>query len=175
MSIVAVNRQRSVRMNLPLLEEIAGSLLAELRVGDVELEINVISAHDMTCLNEKFLRHKGSTDVIAFDYLNSGGQRAVTTPKTRSTTQRGASLHGEIFVCADEAVIQARKYRTCWQSEVVRYLVHGILHLLGYSDLRLEARRRMKRAEDRLLRRLARRFSLAELGPAAKLARCTNR
>ena len=45
-------------------------------------------------------------------------------------------LHGEIFICVDEAVWQARKFRTSWQSEIVRYLVHGVLHLLGHDDSR---------------------------------------
>ena len=170
MSIVAANRQRSVRIHLPLLEEIAESLLVELRVGEAELEISVVSAEDMTRLNEEFLKHRGSTDVITFDYGNSGGQGFVTGPKPVAMERRHP-LHGEIFICVDEAVLQAGKFSTSWQSELIRYLVHGVLHLLGYSDLRLAERRRMKRAENRLLRRLARRFSLAQLGPAVKLAR----
>jgi rRNA maturation RNase YbeY len=72
-------------------------------------------------------------------------------------------LHGEIFVCVDEALLQARKFGTSWQSETVRYVVHGVLHLLGHDDLRAAARRGMKREEDRLVREISRRFSLAQL------------
>jgi ssRNA-specific RNase YbeY (16S rRNA maturation enzyme) len=50
-----------------------------------------------------------------------------------------------------------------WQAEVVRYAVHGILHLLGHDDSHLAARRDMKRAEDRCLRSLASRFPLTKL------------
>jgi len=65
------------------------------------------------------LRHAGATDVIAFDY-----------------SIRASHLRGEIFICVDEALVQARRFRTTWQSESVRYVVHGVLHLLGFDDRR---------------------------------------
>jgi rRNA maturation RNase YbeY len=70
----------------------------------------------------------------------------------------------------DEAVSQAKPFNATWQSESIRYLVHGVLHLLGHDDRRAAARRRMKQEENRLLRQLSRRFSLAQLGRAIKLA-----
>lgn len=73
-------------------------------------------------------------------------------------------LHGEIFVCLDEAVSQAHRFHTNWQSELVRYIVHGVLHLLGYDDLNNRARRRMKAAEDNLVGQLARQFDFHGLG-----------
>ena len=78
-------------------------------------------------------------------------------------------LHGELFVCVDDAVTQAKEFKTMWQSEVVRYVVHGILHLLGHDDLKPDLRRKMKREENRLVRRLENRFSLAQLSRAVKL------
>jgi len=66
-------------------------------------------------------------------------------------------------VCADEAGIQARRFRTSWQSELVRYLVHGVLHLKGYDDQRSVSRRKMKREEDRLVKELGKRFDLSKL------------
>ena len=79
------------------------------------------------------------------------------------------TLHGELFICVDEAVFQAKQFGTNWQSEILRYVVHGVLHLRGYDDLQPDLRRKMKRAENRLVRVLAKRFSLAQLSGAAKL------
>jgi rRNA maturation RNase YbeY len=93
-------------------------------------------------------------------------------PKTNNESPHVVSykqIHGELFVCVDEAVLQARQFGTSWQAEVVRYVVHGVLHLLGHDDLRPAARRTMKREENRLVRGLAKRFSLAQLSGAAKL------
>ena len=111
----------------------------------------------MTRLNETFLHHPGSTDVITFDYAEPAA------PSARSP-RSPALLHGEIFVCLDAAVSQARRFHTTWQSELVRYIVHGLLHLLGHDDRDSRARRGMKRAETLLVHKLARQFDLRALG-----------
>jgi rRNA maturation RNase YbeY len=106
----------------------------------------------MAALNWKFLRHEGATDVITFDHA-----------------EKRKCLHGELFICVDEAVLQANNFKTKWQSEIVRYIVHGVLHLIGHDDLTPELRQKMKRAENLLLRRLAKKFSLAQIGGGSKL------
>jgi probable rRNA maturation factor len=72
-------------------------------------------------------------------------------------------IHGELFICVDDAILQAKAFKTSWQSEVVRYIVHGVLHLLGHDDLKPALRRKMKREENRLVRLLAKRFLFAQL------------
>jgi probable rRNA maturation factor len=165
MNVVLVNHQRTRKIDLRLLKQIADALLAELKIQNADLEINFVSVGEMTRINKEFLQHAGSTDVITFDYSTPGGR----TPDARR------QLHGEIFICVDEAVLQARTFRTTWQLEMVRCLIHGVLHLLGHDDSHVGKRRKMKREENRLLRQLSRRFSLAQLARAAKLSRCKNR
>jgi len=165
MSISAVNHQHTRKINLRLLKQITDALLAELKIQNAELEINLVAVAEMTRLNGKFLQHAGSTDVITFDYRNS--EFGIRNSEFQ--------VHGEIFMCVDEAVWQARKFRSTWQSEIVRYLVHGVLHLLGHEDSRIGERCKMKREEDRLVRELSRRFSLAQLARPAKLSSCKNR
>jgi probable rRNA maturation factor len=154
MTIVISNRQRTKKINKSLLKQIANELLAELQISEAKFGINLVAAPEMTLVNWTFLRHKGSTDVITFNYAD----------KIEKTI-----LAGEIFVCVDDAVSQARQFKTNWQSEIVRYIVHGILHLVGYDDLTPELRRKMKRAENLLLRKLAKKFSLAQIGGGSKL------
>ncbi|MDE3066584.1 MAG: rRNA maturation RNase YbeY [Verrucomicrobiota bacterium] len=172
-TITVSNRQRARKINLPLLRRIAAALLSDLQIADAALEINLLGAAQMARLNETFLRHAGPTDVITFDYAKRAGRfpGPSQVPGKRGGDRRRAArvLRGEIFVCVDEAVRQARTFRTRWQSELVRYIVHGVLHLTGHDDGGAAARRVMKRAEDRGLRGLARRFSLAEIDAAFKL------
>ncbi|MGO8928889.1 MAG: rRNA maturation RNase YbeY [Limisphaerales bacterium] len=158
-------------MRLGLLRRIALALLADTwRDGGFELAICLVSAPEVTRLNEAFLRHKGPTDVITFDYTERVGQASrlprFPRPSSRFRDRRDACatlLHGEIVVCLDEAVRQARRFHTTWQSELVRYVVHGVLHLLGYDDRDPRTRRRMKAAEDALVRRLARQYAFHDL------------
>jgi probable rRNA maturation factor len=160
MNIVIANRQRTKKINARLLKQIAGALLTELEIKDVELGINLVGAREMTLVNENFLQHEGSTDVITFDHGNCELRIANCESK----------VHGELFICVDDAVAQAKNFKTSWQSEIVRYIVHGILHLTGHDDLKPPLRRKMKREEDRLLNLLAKKFSLAQIAGRSKIS-----
>ena len=162
MTIVIANRQRTRKVNLRRLKTMTGRILARLGIVQAELGITLVAAPEMAALNERFLHHAGPTDVITFDYTRAGGARHSVradfngAPLSRlSPSSSSPALHGEIFVCVDEAVSQARHFKTSWQSETLRYLIHGVLHLLGHDDSRPAARRKMKQQENLLLARLS--------------------
>ncbi len=150
------NRQRARRLDARLLETLGRAALAqpELAALPPATELDVLLVGDATIqqLNQRLLRHAGPTDVITLDYgpAPAGGP----APRPRCT---------ELFLGVPEAYRQARRYRTSGPAELVRYLVHGLLHLAGHDDQTPAARRRMQRAEDRLVRRLAAQFDFARL------------
>jgi len=152
--LILRNRQHTRPVNLPVLRRIARVLLEELLgLEQYDLGVRLVGRVEMIRVNRRFLNHPGSTDVITFDHLVPSARNP--RPATR--------IEGEMFICLDDAVAQARKFRTAWQSELVRYLAHGALHLRGYDDLEPAARRAMKREENRLLRSLAKRFRFDQL------------
>ena len=159
MTLLIANRQRTKKISTQHMRQITTALLAELKVADADLGIALVGAKEMARVNWQFLQHEGSTDVITFDHAE-----ATTSLKDASR------IHGELFICVDDAIAQAKQFGSTWQSEVVRYVVHGVLHLLGYDDLQPELRRVMKREENRLVRRLAARFSLAQLARPVKMS-----
>ncbi len=151
------NRQRKQPVDVRQLRRLlATALTDELGVARYEVGVHLVGAREMTRLNETFLRHAGSTDVITFSHRESA-----------SPTE----LHGEVFVCVDEAVELAPRFRSTWQAEVVRYAIHGFLHLQGHDDQTPGARARMKRTENRVMRTLRRRCELAALDRSWKHAR----
>ena len=162
-SLAIANRQRTVSLNTRLLRGIIKALLTELLNLDVfDLSIIMVRAPEMARINQNFLQHEGSTDVITFDYAETG---------TRDTRHATRSLHGEIFICIDDAIAQAKEFRTTWQTELARYVIHGALHLRGYDDIRAADRRKMKREENRLVKEMARLFPLKELGRGPRIGR----
>jgi len=164
------NRQRARAVNLRFLRRIARALLAELLPsGDSDLGVYLVTRVEITRLNETFLRHAGPPDVITFNHAVAADVRRLSNKaKQLEPPHVGCyeDIHGEIFICVDEAVSQARRFRTNWQSELARYLIHGLLHLHGYDDQRSADHRKMKREENRLLQMLSRQFSFARLAQA---------
>ncbi len=144
-----LNRQRIKPVNISLLREMLEHLLPR---TEFDLTVHLIGPQEMRKLNRKHLGHDGSTDVITLDY--AGGL--------------DAPLAGEIFICVEDAMIQAKQFRSTWQSELVRYAIHGVLHLQGYDDLETAARRRMKRVENRRLNALAEKFPVKRLDAKAR-------
>jgi probable rRNA maturation factor len=140
MTLCLRNRQRNYPIDLRLLRRILRSALERVfDTSDYELCFHFVPAPEMASVNEKFLNHVGPTDVITFDH-----------------SDRREKLHGEIFICPDVAVEQ----------EIVRYCVHGLLHLRGYDDVRAADRRKMKREEDRVVNELTEQFAVARLSRA---------
>src|SRR4051812_43673725 len=97
------NRQTTRRISLPLLRRITTHFLEQVApTAGYELGIHLVAASEMARLNQQYLQHEGSTDVITFSYREG---------------RRGPML-GEIFICIDDAVKQAKEFRTTWQSEL---------------------------------------------------------
>lgn len=162
------NRQKTRALDVRLLRQVTNELLAQFaQLTRVELGLNLVAAAEMTHVNETFLQHEGSTDVITFDYR----EPAPSVPDPKPQTPNPIEVCGELFICVDEAILQARRFQTQWPVEVVRYVVHGLLHLQGYDDHAAADRREMKREENRLVRLLAARFPLSRLARKPRLPR----
>ncbi|MCX8155663.1 MAG: rRNA maturation RNase YbeY [Verrucomicrobiae bacterium] len=143
------NQQKDRRINPARFKRLATLIVARLAPGAAaDLCVHLVSSARMARLNEHFLGHTGPTDVITFD-LSEG---------------EPGWLYGEIFICPRVALAQAHEYACAWQEELMRYFIHGVLHLLGHDDQNPAARRRMKAAENRALRWLLAQHSVKRLG-----------
>ncbi|MBU0548130.1 MAG: rRNA maturation RNase YbeY [Candidatus Omnitrophica bacterium] len=70
-------------------------------------------------LNTKFLRANSATDVLAFNLSNK---------KTYST------VLADIVISTDSAISNARSFKTAVGDELLLYVAHGVLHILGFDD-----------------------------------------
>ena len=147
------NRQRAQGINIKFLREVTRALIEEeLKLRSYELGVLFVAPAKMAEINWEFLQHEGSTDVITFDYREGYEERAEL------------DLAGEIYISVADAQKQAEEFSTMWQEELVRYVVHGVLHLRGFDDLEPTKRKIMKREENRWVRRLSARFDLRKVG-----------
>lgn len=116
-----------------LAHKIVGLLKTDLNFNIISLPINIISANQIKQINKKYLNHDYSTDIITFNY--SGNT---------------ANLDGEIFISAEDAYFNAKKFGVTFADEILRLIIHGILHLVGYDDKNHAEKQKMKQIEDKL-------------------------
>ncbi len=116
------------------IHKIIGLLKKQLQFEIANLPINFISSEAIHELNKTYLKHDYSTDIITFNY---SGKNDI--------------LEGEIFISLDDAYSNSKKYDVHFSYEVLRLIIHGILHLIGYDDQDKKSKLKMKREEDRLV------------------------
>ncbi len=138
MKIQISNLQSAVLAPLSPVRQVARSISSKLARSDAltldTLSIAIVDDTEIARVNWQFLRHRGPTDVITFDYSNGHGKM------------------GEIIISAETAQVQARRHRRPLAEELSRYVIHGLLHLAGYDDKTPAQRREMRIAENELLR-----------------------
>ncbi|HUW99535.1 MAG TPA: rRNA maturation RNase YbeY [Phycisphaerae bacterium] len=92
-------------------------------------------------LSREYLGHDAHTDVLSFPLED------VDWPAMAAN----GGVNGEIIASAEMALQQAKARNIDPRAELLLYLVHGLLHLIGYDDRTLAQAQRMHQREDELL------------------------
>ena len=87
-------------------------------------------------INSEFLNHKDLTDVITFNY----------SEKT--------NLTGDIFISAERVKENSKIYNVKFKEELARVMIHGVLHLIGYNDIKEKEKTLMRTLENEFLKLL---------------------
>ena len=80
--------------------------------------ISIVFTNDEYILetNKQYLQHNYYTDIITFDYSNE------------------KVIEGDILISLDTVRSNAIKYNATFENELLRVIIHGILHLIGFKD-----------------------------------------
>ncbi len=133
------NRNKKRRVDLSYVKKTVSFTIGYLKIkGSTSLNIVFVSDQKIRALNRKYLGSDRATDVIAFWQ----GEGSCTSAKT------GEKFLGDIAISTDRALFNAKKFDTSYKYEVLLYVVHGVLHLLGYEDSTRSGKLKMKRIED---------------------------
>jgi rRNA maturation RNase YbeY len=103
--------------------------------GFAEGDISYVFCDDdfLLGINKEFLNHDTFTDIISFDY------------------SLGKQIHGEIYISVDRVRDNAGNFKTAFDTELHRVIVHGILHYCGYKDKTETDEIEMRSKEERAL------------------------
>ncbi len=97
------------------------------------LELNYIFLNDEALLkiNKEYLNHDTYTDIITFD-----------------NSEEKKSIEGDIFISVDRIRENALMFRVSFETEMIRVMAHGLLHLCGYLDKKKKDIKNMREKEN---------------------------
>jgi probable rRNA maturation factor len=130
MLIEVSNCQQILEFDARRLERAVEAVLADARIDEAEVSIAVVDDAAIHALNRKYLAHDDATDVLSF-VLERDPRR----------------LDGEVIVSSETALRSAAQFGWSAEDELLLYVIHGTLHLVGYDDGTPGERDLMRRQE----------------------------
>ncbi len=100
------------------------------------LSINFVNTEKLFDLNKKILNHNTDTDIITFSYTES------------------EPFETEIFISYIMANSNAQKFSVPIEDEILRLIIHGILHTIGFRDRTAQQKKIMREEENKILTNL---------------------
>jgi probable rRNA maturation factor len=130
LAITITNRQKSLRIDRKRMRRAIQTILRDADIAEAQISVAVVDDVTIAKLHERFLSDPDPTDVLSFLMERS--------PKV---------LEGEVVVSADTAQAAAPRYGHTAEDELLLYVIHGTLHLVGYDDSTPRMRAVMQRKE----------------------------
>ena len=138
MDITIINLQTRIPLRLTRIKKNAQKALQYLGISAADLSIVFVSAQKMKRLNTRHLRHSYETDILTFNYAQADSD----------------FLMAEIIICPSVARIQAKQYGVPLEKEIMLYVVHGILHVMGFDDHSVKDIKKIRSKEARVMEHL---------------------
>ena len=129
--MVEINNLTNAPVDKKFLKKIGEEVLKKEKKDSKDLSIALIRQKEIRELNKNYRKRDKSTDVLSFKY----------------------NTLGEVIICPEMVRANAKKFNSTFKKELARVLIHGILHLLGYSHETdaAKAKKMRKKEEDYLL------------------------
>jgi len=131
----------NIRFRLKSSEKIKAFLVGVIKGRNrIPGDVVFIFAKDRTVrkINREFLKHDYNTDVISF------------------SNNENDIINGEVYISVDTVMRNSAKYGTSFYEEIIRVMIHGTLHLLGYTDGSSENRKIMFDFQEELVKEIKR-------------------
>ncbi|PIQ85708.1 MAG: rRNA maturation RNase YbeY [Candidatus Omnitrophica bacterium CG11_big_fil_rev_8_21_14_0_20_45_26] len=139
-SVHITNLYSKNRLNLTKISRLTQKVSKALRLKQ-GLSLVFLNDTKMRTVNREYHGVDETTDVLAFE-----------SPKHWPHLPGAKGLLGEIVISVDRVIRYAKEYQVKQGEELMRYVIHGILHLLGERDHRVKARAKMFIKQEKLLR-----------------------
>jgi probable rRNA maturation factor len=122
LQIEIIDEQSMVEFDAARIREAVTSILADEGYVAAVVSVAIVDDAAIRPLNARYLGHDYATDVLSF-----------------VLEQQDGTLEGEVIVSAETAQQSAARFGWHADDELLLYIIHGTLHLVGYDDLTDEA------------------------------------
>ncbi len=139
MKISIINSQELVNIDLGELEKAAAVALTAVGEKKAELSVYIVDDAEIKRLNFHYRGIDRPTDVLAFSMREGENLKGAE------------GILGDVVISTETAIRQARSYKRKIEDEINLYLVHGILHLVGYDDSSARESKRMQAMQEEVL------------------------
>lgn len=144
MHITITNQQKSLPISRKIIAPLVSAVFSLEGLTFDEGGIHFIDSKKMCSLHDEFFNDSSLTDCIS----------CPIDPPRQKNESRYCVL-GDIFVCPEVAKAYAEKNQCDPYEELTLYVVHGLLHLMGYDDIEEKDRKEMRLAEKKHLENLS--------------------
>lgn len=138
MKVIIRNLQKKIPIRPKKIKEaILKTLSSEGARKSGQISVSFVNDKKINELNLRYLRKNNPTDVLAFDSTEA---------------QDKDNIFADIVISTDTAVTNAKVFMTTPTSELYLYVIHAMLHLLGYDDKTPKQRKIMEERASRILK-----------------------
>lgn len=136
------NEQKRFRLSKSRVTRLTKKILSLLKLK-VELHLTFVSDAQIRRINKLFHAANHATDVLAFP-----------NPSRWPGSRRAPKFLGEIIISVDRAAAYSKQFHVTRDEELMRYVAHGLLHLLGELDSNSAAKNRMFAKQEKIINKL---------------------
>ena len=143
MEVEITNLQKKTKINNSLIRKaILHTLKSERCPQDTHVSVAFVADSKIKQMNATYRKKDSVTDILAFPMHE------------KEFPQICRSILGEIVISAESAEIQAKNMNITFDEEMIRLSIHGTLHLLSYTDISPNDRKKMIARQERLVKEL---------------------
>lgn len=144
------DNQAFLKISPESIQLLVEKFLAFKQISTDEVILYFIDKKTISSLHEDYFRDPNPTDCISFP-MDRPGEDSV-----------GYHILGEVFICPEVAFEYAEKHNLSVYDELSMYVIHGLLHLLGYDDLSPSEEKIMREEEKRCMKILRQQDALID-------------
>ncbi|MCF7886828.1 MAG: rRNA maturation RNase YbeY [Candidatus Omnitrophica bacterium] len=128
------NRQKIKRIDMQRVRKYLNQIFSYLMMEEKKASFVFCDNQFIAELNCNYFRKNTATDVISFPLADDIEPNYL----------------GEVVVSVEEAVLTAKELQLNWQKELLLYIIHGILHLIGFKDKTSKQRKEMEQKQQEI-------------------------